>query len=209
MVKFLTITFLFLIFFYSENSCFLGGGKIRAMLALGTWSGKDVQLVEASTGMERRAMPAHMGCGGVGSDCFVVRSCGRVRLRSPPRLSASNKNPPSVGRVFEVAISNDGAALATAGVDRSWKLWELSTGTVTHTVEMKDSWGECTCVVRSRRHIDIDYGCTPTTLFHPASPPPDLFPPQTRIATGPNKWSLRTAMQLRTALCVPERCLPT
>ncbi|KAJ1486289.1 quinon protein alcohol dehydrogenase-like superfamily [Baffinella frigidus] len=91
------------------------------MLALGTWSGKDVQLVEASTGMERRAMPAHMG-------------------------------------VFEVAISNDGAALATAGVDRSWKLWELSTGTVTHTVEMKDSWGECTCVVRSRRHIDIDYG---------------------------------------------------
>jgi len=44
------------------------------MLALGTWSGQNVRLVEASTGRERLAMPAHIGCGGVGSNRFVMRS---------------------------------------------------------------------------------------------------------------------------------------
>ena len=58
-------------------------------------------------------------------------------LFQSPVSTLTLKSPLSLGRVFEVAISDDGAALATAGADRSWKLWELSTGSVTHSVEMQ------------------------------------------------------------------------
>ena len=98
---------------------------------------------------------------------FAMRSS----FLSPLSTRTLKSSLSTLGRVFEVAISNDGAALATAGADRSWKLWELSTGSVTHSVEMQDSWGECTCVVRSGRHMESDYGCTPTTTSHLFAPP--------------------------------------
>jgi WD40 repeat protein len=65
-----------------------------------------------------------------------------------------------------VALSPDGALLASAGQDRSWKLWDVQSGENLLAVLMQNSWGDCTCLTRSGTRMIVNF----RSSIQPAEP---------------------------------------
>jgi WD40 repeat protein len=64
-----------------------------------------------------------------------------------------------VGKVCSVSMSADGRAVASAGDDRSWNIWDVASGEHRVCSRVHDGRGGCTCLVRPGKPTRFDSWC--------------------------------------------------